>query len=168
MTTVHSKMAMAMGMAELSQSVRLLLEAYWADLLAQHESSSSSSSSSSRHTIRVYRVSSREDQTIGAWEWLLHHFLTFILLHFYFWNHFVWFDFVFGSCLICPWCYPRTSLVFFRRLGAGHRWEMQLKGGQQRSKRHGTKAEEQMKANELNECRKIGHGTLDRNFSCRW
>ena len=37
MTTVHSKMAMAMGMAELSQSVRLLLEAYWADLLAQHE-----------------------------------------------------------------------------------------------------------------------------------
>ena len=30
------------------------------------------------------------------------------------------------------------------------------------------RAEEQMNANELNECRKIGHGTLDRLFSCRW
>ena len=101
-----------------------LLEAYWADLLAQHESSSSSSSSpppppasssssSSSSWQRTIRVSSREDQTIGAWEWLLHHFLCLILLRFYFWNLFVWFDFVFGSCLMCPWCYPPTSLVFF-------------------------------------------------------
>lgn len=51
-------------------------------------------------------------------------------------------------CMIrfCFWQLLDVSMMlstniagFFRRLGAGHRWEMQLKGGQQRSKRHGTK-----------------------------
>ena len=153
MTTVHSKMAMAMGMAELSQSVRLLLE-------AQQSSSWG----------RTIRVSSREDQTISE-----HHLFCSIFLCFYVFILFVSFEFVFGSCLIYPWCYPWTSL------GVSPIWCRAKMGNA--TERRPTKIESTLhakrasqttrnkksrRANELNACSKIGHGTLDRLFSCRW